>query len=46
MDVELLKRLKKLQKLTNEELANKSGVPVGTLNKILAERPKLRSILP
>jgi Uma2 family endonuclease len=36
MEVELLKRLKKLQKLTNEELARKSGVPVGTLNKIFS----------
>ena len=36
MEVELLKKLKKLQKLTNEELAKKSGVPVGTLNKILS----------
>lgn len=36
MEVELLKRLKKLQKLTNEELAKKSGVPLGTLNKIFS----------
>ena len=40
MDVELLKKLKKLQKLTNEELSNKSGVPVGTLNKILSGATK------
>jgi Uma2 family endonuclease len=36
MEIEVLKRLKKLQKLTNEELAKKSGVPVGTLNKIFS----------
>ncbi|MDF2905666.1 MAG: hypothetical protein K0R34_987 [Herbinix sp.] len=48
MEVELLKRLKKLQKLTNEELAKKSGVPVGTLNKIFSgatESPRHETVL-
>jgi Uma2 family endonuclease len=40
MDVQLLKRIKKLQKLTNEDLAKKSGVPVGTLNKIFSGATK------
>jgi Uma2 family endonuclease len=40
MDIELLKNLKKLQKITNEELSKKSGVPVGTLNKILSGATK------
>ena len=40
MDIELLKKLKKLQKLTNEELSEKSGVPVGTVNKILSGATK------
>ncbi|AKL96663.1 putative transcriptional regulator [Clostridium aceticum] len=30
-----VKKLKKEKKLTNEELALKSGIPIGTLNKIL-----------
>ncbi len=48
MEVELLKRLKKLQKLTNEELAKKSGVPLGTLNKIFSgatESPRHETIV-
>ncbi len=40
MELELLKRLKKMQKLTNEELSQKSGVPLGTLNKILSGATK------
>ena len=40
MDIELLKNLKKIQKLTNEELSQKSGVPLGTLNKILSGATK------
>lgn len=40
MDIELLKNLKKMQKLTNEELSKKSGVPLGTLNKILSGATK------
>ena len=40
MDIELLKSLKKMQKLTNEELSQKSGVPLGTLNKILSGATK------
>jgi Uma2 family endonuclease len=40
MDIELLKSVKKLQKLTNEELSQKSGVPLGTLNKILSGATK------
>ena len=40
MDIELLKNLKKMQKLTNEELSQKSGVPLGTLNKILCGATK------
>lgn len=40
MEIELLKSLKKMQKLTNEELAQKSGVPLGTLNKILSGATK------
>lgn len=40
MDMELLKKIKKLQKLTNEQLSQKSGVPVGTLNKIFSGATK------
>ncbi len=40
MDLALLKMLKQAQKLTNEELARKAGIPVGTLNKILSGATK------
>lgn len=40
MDIELLRKLKKMQKLTNAELSEKSGIPVGTLNKIFSGATK------
>lgn len=43
-----IKRLKAEQKLTNEQLAEKSGIPLGTLSKILAgmnDSPKLCNIM-
>lgn len=40
MDVELLKKLKKMSKMTNEELSDRAGVPLGTLNKILSGATK------
>lgn len=36
MGIEYIKEEKKRQGLTNEELSNKSGIPLGTLNKILS----------
>jgi len=36
MGIEYIKEVKKQQGLTNEELSNLSGVPLGTLNKILS----------
>ena len=35
MGLELINELKKQKKMTSEELARQSGVPLGTLNKIL-----------
>ena len=43
-----IKYLKNEQKLTNEQLAEKSGIPLGTLSKILAgmsDSPKLSNIV-
>jgi repressor LexA len=43
-----IKRLKAEQKLTNDQLAEKSGIPLGTLSKILAgmnDSPKLCNIM-
>lgn len=36
MGIEYIKEVKKRKGLTNEELSKKSGVPIGTLNKILS----------
>lgn len=36
MGIEYIKEMKKKQGLTNEELSKKSGIPLGTLNKILS----------
>ena len=36
MDIKLLKSIKKQKKITNKELAEKSGVALGTVNKILS----------
>ena len=41
---ERLKRHKKERQLTNEQLANLSGVPFGTLNKILGKETKETNI--
>lgn len=42
--IERLKRHKKEKKLTNEQLSNLSGVPFGTLNKILGTETKETNI--
>lgn len=36
MGIEYIKEIKKRQGLTNEDLSKKSGIPLGTLNKILS----------
>lgn len=36
MGIEYIKKIKKEKGLTNQELSNLSGIPIGTLNKILA----------
>lgn len=36
MGIEYIKEIKKSKGFTNEELSTKSGVPLGTLNKILS----------
>lgn len=36
MGIEYIKKAKKEKGLTNEELSNRSGVPLGTVNKILS----------
>lgn len=36
MDIKLLKSIKRQRKITNKELAEKSGVALGTLNRILS----------
>lgn len=36
MGIEYIKEVKKQKNLTNEELSKLSGVPIGTLNKILS----------
>lgn len=46
--IKRIKELKSRQKMTNDELAEKSGIPNGTLSKILAginESPKLSNIV-
>ena len=46
--VEKLKRVKHSKKITNEELATRSGVPLGTINKLLSgsvAEPKLSTVL-
>jgi transcriptional regulator with XRE-family HTH domain len=43
-----IKKLKNEQKLTNDQLAERSGIPLGTLSKILAgmsDSPKLSNII-
>lgn len=42
--IERLKIFKKERKLTNEQLSNLSGVPFGTLNKILGSETKETNI--
>lgn len=47
MGIEYIKKRKKQLNMTTEELSEKSGVPVGTLNKILAGQtidPKFETI--
>lgn len=46
--IDRIKKLKSQKKMTNEELANRSGIPLGTLSKILAgmsDSPKLSNIV-
>lgn len=46
--IDRIKRLKSQQKMTNELLASRSGIPLGTLSKILAgmsDSPKLSNIV-
>lgn len=38
MLLEGLKELKEQKKMTNQELADLSGVPLGTINRIMADR--------
>ena len=43
-----IKKLKNEQKLTNDQLAERSGIPLGTLSKILAgmsDSPKLATMI-
>lgn len=47
MGIEYIKQRKKELNITTEELSEKSGVPVGTLNKILAGQtsdPKFETV--
>lgn len=47
MGLEIINELKKNKGLTSEELSKKSGVPLGTLNKILSgvtKDPKLETL--
>lgn len=47
MGLEIINELKKKKGLTSEQLSNKSGVPLGTLNKILngtTKDPKLETL--
>jgi len=46
--VEKIKRIKHTKKITNEDLATRSGIPLGTVNKLLSgnvAEPKLSTIL-
>lgn len=46
--IDRIKQLKSRKKLTNEQLAERSGIPLGTLSKLLAgmnESPKLSNIV-
>ena len=46
--IDRIKQLKNQRKLTNEQLAERSGIPLGTLSKLLAgmsESPKLSNIV-
>ena len=46
--IDRIKQLKSQRKLTNEQLAERSGIPLGTLSKLLAgmsESPKLSNII-
>lgn len=47
MGLEIINRLRKSKGMTSEELSKKSGVPLGTLNKILSgvtKDPKLETL--
>lgn len=47
MGLEIINELRKRKNLTSEQLAKKSGVPLGTLNKILSgvtKDPKLETL--
>lgn len=46
--LERIKNIKSIRKLTNEELSKKSGIPLGTLSKLLAgiiKEPKIGAII-
>lgn len=47
MGLEIINELRKSKGLTSEQLSNQSGVPIGTLNKILSgvtKDPKLETL--
>ena len=46
--IDRIKQLKAEQKITNDELSERTGIPLGTLSKILAgisDSPKLSNIV-
>lgn len=45
MDISELKNMKKQSSLTNQEIADLSGIPVSTINKIFQELPKIPDML-
>ena len=47
MDLEVLRQLKKQRKMTNKQLSQASGVPLGTVNKLMSgvtDNPKLPTV--
>lgn len=47
VDLSIINELRKMKGLTSEQLAEKSGVPIGTLNKIIrgkTKNPKLETL--
>lgn len=41
MDIQVLRKMKKEVGITNGEIAELSGIPVSTVNKIFSERQKI-----